>query len=152
MPVRTAPGGYGPAPPGHSMGPVERIYYDGDCGFCHDRVRWILRRDPAGTLFRFAPLEGPTFESRVPADRRAAMAGTLVVETDDGRYLLRSDAVVHILRRLGRSRGAAALATLPRFLRDLGYRAVASVRRILAARPREACPVLDPDLRARFDP
>ena len=134
------------------MGPVERIYYDGDCGFCHDRVRWILRRDPAGERFRYAPLEGATFVSRVPAERRGGMAGTLVVETDDGRFLLRSDAVVHILRRLGRTGSASALALLPKFLRDLGYLGVARARRLLAAKPGDACPVLDPDLRKRFDP
>jgi predicted DCC family thiol-disulfide oxidoreductase YuxK len=80
------------------------------------------------------------------------MAGTLVVETEDGRFLLRSDGIVHILRRVGRRRSAACLAILPRFLRDLGYRGVASVRRFLAPKPSDACPVMAAELRARFEP
>jgi predicted DCC family thiol-disulfide oxidoreductase YuxK len=131
---------------------VERVYYDGECGFCHGWVRGVLRREPPGGLFRFAPLQGPTFASRVPPERRAGMASTFVVETGDGRLLVRTDAVIHVLRRLGRRRSAALLAILPRPVRDLGYRAVARVRRALAPRPRGSCPVADPETRARFDP
>jgi predicted DCC family thiol-disulfide oxidoreductase YuxK len=131
---------------------VERIYYDGGCGLCHASVRWVVRREPPGGLFRFAPLAGPTCAARVPPGRRAGIASTFVVETDDGRLLVRSDAVIHVLRRLGRGRTAALLALLPRPVRDLGYRAVAFLRRALAPRPRDACPVADPAVRARFDP
>jgi predicted DCC family thiol-disulfide oxidoreductase YuxK len=125
---------------------MERLYFDGDCGFCHGWVRWIARREPPGGLFRFAPLGGPTFEARVPADRRAGMAGTIVVETGDGRFLVRSEAVLHVLRRLGLRRTAGALALLPRALRDLGYRAVARTRR------RDACPADAPVPGGRLDP
>lgn len=131
---------------------MERIYYDGECGFCHGWVRRVLRREPPGGLFRFAPLAGTTFAARVPPERRAGMASTFVVETEDGRLLLRTDAVIHVLRRLDRRRAAALLAILPRPVRDLGYRAVAAVRRSLAPRPRDACPVVDAETRARFDP
>ena len=130
----------------------ERIYYDGACGFCHARVRAVMERDPGGTLFRFAPLSGPTFAARVPAGRRRALGDTLVVETADGRLLARSDAVLHILRRVGRSRAAALLAMLPRPARDLGYRSFARVRRHFATRPAGACPAVAPALRERFDP
>jgi predicted DCC family thiol-disulfide oxidoreductase YuxK len=125
---------------------MERLYFDGDCGFCHGWVRWIARREPPGGCFRYAPLRGPTFEARVPPDRRAGMTGTIVVETEDGRFLVRSDAVLHVLRRLGRRKSAGALALVPRALRDLGYRAVARARR------RGACPADAPVPGARFDP
>jgi len=131
---------------------VERLYFDGDCGFCHGWVRWIARREPQGGIFRFAPLGGPTFEARVPPDRRAGMTGTIVVETEDGRFLVRSEAVIHVLRRLGRRRTAGALALVPRPLRDLGYRFTAFVRRVLGVRPKDACPVADPRLQERFNP
>jgi predicted DCC family thiol-disulfide oxidoreductase YuxK len=125
---------------------MERLYFDGECGFCRERVRWIVRREPPGGLFRYAPLGGPTFEARIPPERRATLGHTLVVETEDGRLLARSDAVVHVLRRLGRRRTAALLALVPRFLRDLGYRVVAR------SRSRGACAAPDPVPQERSDP
>jgi predicted DCC family thiol-disulfide oxidoreductase YuxK len=94
---------------------VERVLFDGACGFCRGWARWIAEQDPGGALFRLEPLGG----------RR----DTVVVETEDGRTLLRSDAVIHVLRRVGRRRSAAALALLPRPVRDLGYRLFARALR-----------------------
>jgi predicted DCC family thiol-disulfide oxidoreductase YuxK len=130
---------------------TERIYYDGGCGFCHGWVRRVAERDRDGA-FRFAPLGGETFLRRVPAERRAGLGDTVVLETEDGRLLVRSDAVIHALRRTGRGGAAGLLSALPRPLRDLGYRAFAAVRRAVAPRPDGACPVAAPELRARFDP
>jgi predicted DCC family thiol-disulfide oxidoreductase YuxK len=78
----------------------------------------------------------------------------LVVLTYDGRLLARSDATAHVLGRLG---GAwpvlgALLAAVPRALRDAAYDAVARSRHRLFERPGAACPVVSPQLRARFDP
>jgi len=125
---------------------MERIYFDGECGFCTGWAAWIARREPPGGLFRFAPLKGTTFAARVPPERRAGLTGTVVVETGDGCLLARSDAVVHVLRRIGRRKTAALLAACPRPLRDLGYRLFARSLR------RDACPVPDAALRARLDP
>src|SRR5688572_29374977 len=95
---------------------MERVLFDGRCGTCRGWARWIAERDPGGVLFRLEP--------------QGERGDTVVVETDDGRRLLRSDAVIHVLRRLGRRRSAAALALLPRPVRDLGYRLYArSLRR-----------------------
>jgi len=67
--------------------------------------------------------------------------------------LIRSDAFVHILRRLGgfwRVIGAI-IAIIPRPIRDGVYNFIARVRyRIFGRRP-ELCPVTPPELRARFD-
>jgi predicted DCC family thiol-disulfide oxidoreductase YuxK len=125
---------------------MERLYFDGGCGRCRGWVRWIARREPPGGLFRYAPLGGATFEARVPPDRRAGLADSLVVETEDGRLLARSDAVLHVLRRLGRRKSAGALARLPRFLRELAYRAVAGSRR------RDSCAATDGLPTGRLDP
>lgn len=130
---------------------MERIYYDGACGLCRGWVRWILRRD-GGARYRFAPLGGETFGARVPPARRSGMRGTVVLEAADGRLLLRSDAVLAVLRALGRRRTAAVVSLLPRPLRDLAYRCVALLRRALPAPRADACPAGDPALRARFDP
>ncbi len=134
--------------------PTERIFYDGDCGVCHWSVRFVARRDPGGQAFRFAPLGGETFDRRVPSEVRRDLPDTIVVQTAGGEVLLRSRAVVHILRRLGRPWPALGrlLALVPRPIRDLGYDLFARVRRYLAARPDGVCPLLPPELAARFDP
>jgi predicted DCC family thiol-disulfide oxidoreductase YuxK len=132
---------------------TELIFYDGHCGFCHRAVRWVLKRDPAGMLFRFAPLQGPTFQKLVPAFYRATLPDTIVLRTSDAKLLVRSDAFIHILRRLG---GpwlplTRVLNMVPRFIRDGAYDFVARIRLSLFARPTGTCPLLPPDQRARFD-
>ncbi len=132
---------------------IERIFYDGHCGLCHWAVKFVIARDPQGRLFRYAPLQGATFATLVSAERRAELPDSVVVLTDDGRLLIRSDAFIHILRRLGgfwRAMGAI-IAAIPRAIRDGVYNFIARVRyRIFGRRP-EVCPVTPPELRARFD-
>jgi predicted DCC family thiol-disulfide oxidoreductase YuxK len=133
---------------------TEILYYDGNCGLCHRGVMFVLKHDRPGTAFRFAPLQGVTFQARVPVEQRNALPDSMAVQTETGSLLIRSDALVHILRRLG---GAwkvlgATLAIIPRPLRDLAYNLVARTRHHLFGRPEELCPVLPADLRARFDP
>jgi predicted DCC family thiol-disulfide oxidoreductase YuxK len=131
-----------------------RVFYDGDCGLCAGAVRFLLRRGDRGLRFRFAPLQGETFGREIPEAQRAALPDSLVVRSAEGRVLTRSRAVVFILRGLGG--GWAALGALlwlvPRPLRDLGYRAVAAVRRRLFPLKAGACPWADATQRARFDP
>jgi predicted DCC family thiol-disulfide oxidoreductase YuxK len=149
-------GALAPVLPGDQLAAIpatEIIFYDGHCGFCHRTVRWVLKRDPAGTLFRFAPLQGATFQKLVPAFYRASLPDTFVLRTSDAKLLVRSDAFIGILRRL---RGpwmplATVLNLVPRFIRDGVYDLVARIRHRLFARPTDTCPVLPPDQRARFD-
>jgi predicted DCC family thiol-disulfide oxidoreductase YuxK len=117
-------------------------------------VRVVLRADREGRFFRFAPLGGETFRSLVSAADRAALPDSLVVRTEDGRLLARSEAVIHLLKRLGGLwRVAGALgAVVPRPVRDWTYDGVARIRHRLFAKPAEVCPVTPRELRARFDP
>src|SRR5271170_1770659 len=78
---------------------ADRIFYDGVCGLCQGYIRFLIRRDRAGDKFRYAPLQGTTFEALVPPERRRSLPDSLVVLTNDGRLLIRSDGVIHILRR-----------------------------------------------------
>lgn len=129
----------------------EVVFFDGACGLCHGAVRFVVRRDHAAR-FAFAPLAGTTAAATFTAEERAALPDSLVVRTADGRTLVRSDAVVHLLRGLGSPWRAVgrALGAIPRPLRDAGYRAVARVRRSLWSRPPGACPVVAPALRSRL--
>src|SRR5437899_1665094 len=80
---------------------TETIYYDGHCGLCHRWVRFVLAVDSDGSLFRFAPLQGATFLAKVTERARAGLPDSVAVQTADGELVVRSAAVVHVLRRLG---------------------------------------------------
>jgi predicted DCC family thiol-disulfide oxidoreductase YuxK len=132
---------------------IDHVFYDGDCGFCHESVRFLAAHDRAGD-FRYAPLGGPTFLALVPGAARDALPDSIVVHTPDGRILVLGDAILHCLRRLGGGWRALAalLALVPRPLRDAAYAGFARNRGRWFARPSEACPVPSGALRARFDP
>jgi predicted DCC family thiol-disulfide oxidoreductase YuxK len=133
---------------------TDLLFYDGHCGLCHRAVEFVLRHDRSGTAFRFAPLQGRTFQAQIPAPERAGIPDTIVVLTREGSILMRSNAFVHILRRLGgRWRiPAAALAAIPRPLRDRAYDFIAHIRYRVFGRRRDLCPMVPAALRARFDP
>ena len=132
----------------------EYIFYDGHCGLCHRAVKFVLKHDRSGTAFRFAPLQGETIQSHVSAERRASLPDTFVVLTREGALLMRSTASLHILERLGGSWKVLGkiLSAIPRGLRDLVYDFVARIRYRLFGRRDDLCPVVPPNLRARFDP
>jgi predicted DCC family thiol-disulfide oxidoreductase YuxK len=128
------------------------VFYDGHCGLCHGFVRFVLAEDRRGGGIEFSPLEGELFRSAVAESQRAVVPDSIVVRTDDGRLLIRSEAVSHILVRLGGMwRVIAALSGLaPKSLLDRSYDGVARVRRKLFRTPIEACPLLPSNLQARF--
>lgn len=138
--------------PRRAPGAVETLFYDGSCGLCHGAVRFVLAEDPDGTAVRFAPLDSDAFRAGVPESVRATLPDSLVLATADGRVLTRSAGVLHLAHRLGGIwRVLAAIASvLPEGLRDRVYDAVARVRHRLFAKPKDACPLLPPHLRARF--
>jgi predicted DCC family thiol-disulfide oxidoreductase YuxK len=132
----------------------EYIFYDGHCGLCHRAVKFVLKHDRSGTAFRFAPLLGETIQSHVSAERRASLPATFVVLTRDGALLMRSNASLYVLERLGGGWRILAniLRVIPRGLRDLMYDFVARIRYRLFGMRDDLCPVVPPNLRARFDP
>lgn len=130
------------------------LFYDGHCGLCHRAVRFVLRHDRSGSRFRFAPLQGATFQSLVPAGAQAGLPDSVVVLTQDGILLVRSNAFLHILRRLGGRWGtlASVLSVVPRPLRDVIYNLVARIRYRVFGTRLDLCPVVPRKLRARLYP
>jgi len=130
----------------------EWLFYDGNCGLCHRWVRFVIRADRDGSKFRFAPLGGETFNVQVPESWRASLPSSIVVKTGDGRLLVRSAAILHILDRLGGLWRVLGIVgrSVPRSLRDSLYDWIARIRHKLFARPADVCPVLPPALRSRF--
>lgn len=140
-------------PPGDRAA-TTRVFYDGACGLCHRFVRFLLAEDVRGRSFRFAPLQGSTFEATFPADVRAACPDSIVVEHGGGRAWVRSAAVLHAMDRLGGLwRALAVIArAVPGAIRDVVYDGVASVRRSIFAKPPDVCPLVPAHLQRRFDP
>ena len=129
------------------------LFYDGGCGLCHGAVRFVLKRDQKA-VFRFAPLQGEAFHELVPEAARLALPDSLVLREPEGRLLMRSSAIIALLRRLGglwRLLGAL-LWIVPRPLRDFGYDLVAKVRHRLFKTPEGVCPIVPQPLRDRFLP
>ncbi len=130
------------------------LFYDGHCGLCHRAVRFVLKHDRSGSAFRFSPLEGETFPLRIPPEKRADLPDSIVVLTNHGELLVRSEAFIHILRRLGGGWKflAGVIRIVPRRFRDAIYNIVARIRYRVFGTRGDLCPLVPPDLRARFDP
>jgi predicted DCC family thiol-disulfide oxidoreductase YuxK len=133
---------------------TDELFYDGHCGLCHRTVRFVLAENSGNNAFRFAPLQGETFQTQVPVEQRAGLPDSIVIRTTVGVLLARSDAIVRILRRLGgvwRILGAI-LAAIPRGLRDAVYDFIARIRYRVFGKRDDLCPIVPPALRERFDP
>jgi predicted DCC family thiol-disulfide oxidoreductase YuxK len=127
------------------------ILYDGGCGLCHAFVRLVAAHDRRAR-FRFAPLEGEWSRAELDPSVRDRLPDSVVLRAAADTLLVRSDAVLAVLRELGGvwAALARAAALVPRPLRDGLYDALARARRRLAGTPTESCPLLPPGLRDRF--
>lgn len=132
---------------------TETIFYDGHCGLCHRAVRFVLSENAGQMAFRFAPLDSDAFRAAADEETRRTLPDSLVVQTSDGRLLIRSSAVLQILLRLGGVwKVAARLAGLiPSKILDFVYDLVAGIRHRLFPAPGDACPLIPQELRARFE-
>ncbi|WP_299322746.1 thiol-disulfide oxidoreductase DCC family protein [Parasphingopyxis sp.] len=125
------------------------IVFDGDCVLCSRSMRLILRFDRA-RRFRLTPAQGEIGQALyrhlgLPTD---AFETYLLIA--DGRIYQRSTAVAQIARRLGWPwKAGAALAIIPRPVRDALYNLVARHRYRLFGR-KAACGIADPALRDRM--
>jgi predicted DCC family thiol-disulfide oxidoreductase YuxK len=129
----------------------EVVFYDGACAMCHGFVRFVVSRDDG--QFHFAPIGGARFARSVSAVDRANLPDSIVVLTSDRRLLLRSRAVLHVLERLGGGWWVLGKWAwlVPRPLRDVVYDAIARIRKRWFGSVAEACPVVPPSLRSRFE-
>lgn len=126
------------------------LFYDGTCGLCHRCVRFVLAEDHTGASCDLAPLQGESLERAVP--NAGSLPDSIVLRLADGTLLVRSAAVLHIMRRLGGAWRVIALVSglVPRVILDVGYRGVARIRRRLFRRPEALCPIVPAHLARRF--
>ena len=125
------------------------IVFDGLCNLCTAAVQFILRHEQ-GPHFKFAPLQSKAGGALLAANGLAPDDVDTFVLIEDGRPYLRSDAAIRVARHLSAPWSpAAALAIIPRPIRDWAYRIIARNRYQWFGR-REACMVPSPEVRARF--
>ena len=131
------------------------ILYDGVCGLCNGLVQFLLKHDKDGRL-RFASLQSDFAEKVLR--RHGFDAKDLdtvhVVENYDQlgeRVLQRSDAILRAGRELGGfwSASSSVARIVPRALRDLVYRLVATNRYRVFGKY-DTCMLPDPSQRSRF--
>ncbi len=145
---------------GYSGGANPIVLYDGVCGLCNRTVQFVLKRDRAG-IFRFASLQS-ALASRILArhGKDASDLDTVYVvlncdpanlEKGGEALLVRSDAVLYILRRLGGfwATMGSLLRWIPRAIRDWGYGIVARIRYRVFGRY-DTCPIPSAETRTRF--
>jgi predicted DCC family thiol-disulfide oxidoreductase YuxK len=126
---------------------LTRLFYDGSCAFCGGAVRFLAKRVRTRDI-RFAPMGGRTFARLALAEARKDLPDSLLVLTAQGRLLVRSEAVVHLLGRMGpawRLLGVL-ISWIPAGLRDRAYDWVAQRRRP------GVCPLDNWPRDERFDP
>lgn len=132
----------------------QTIFFDGTCGLCHGFVRFILREDRSAQPFSFAPLQGESLRSALPEEVRVKLPDSVVVIDDKKSILVRSNAVIYVMKRLGGLWFVIAMlfSLIPRALRDTGYMVVASLRKRIFGTSESICPIVGEPWRARFLP
>ena len=104
------------------------VLYDSECALCNSQVRFIRKRD-MGNLFRFVPLQSEEGRSMLRSAGLPEDELDTVVYVKEGKDLIRSSAVLEILRDLGGGWGLLrVLGVIPPVIRDFFYRLVARNR------------------------
>ncbi|MFZ0062179.1 MAG: DCC1-like thiol-disulfide oxidoreductase family protein [Pyrinomonadaceae bacterium] len=112
---------------------ISVVLYDGVCGLCNRLNQFLLKRD-RHDRFRFASLQSDVAAQLLQRHGTDAVdLDTVYVVVDYGKpgekLLSRSDAIMHVLQRLGGIWAfAAAGKVLPKPLRDACYKVVAANR------------------------
>jgi predicted DCC family thiol-disulfide oxidoreductase YuxK len=125
------------------------VLFDGVCNLCAGVVKFLVPKDPTGRL-RFASLQSLAGQHLLTSFN-VSPTDDSVVAIVDGHAYIRSDAAMAIARAVGgQYRLAAAVARLiPRPIRDIVYRYVASHRYRWFGQ-KDECWLPTPALRARF--
>ncbi len=128
------------------------LFFDGHCGLCHQAVLFTLRHD-VGSSIQFAPLQGTTLREHLSPEQVATLPDSLVI-LDGNKVFVKSQAVLHLLRRMGGpwSWAGRVASCFPTALGDVLYDLLARIRHRLFTPPREFCPLVPAELRKRFLP
>lgn len=124
-----------------NQGPI--LFYDGECGMCQKAVRFSIDHDRTRSL-KFAPINGETWKSVTEEPGQVAL--TTIYLFDQHGLSMRTTAVCRLLVILGGFWKLLGwiLWIIPRPLRNLGYRFVASNRYRISGKV-DACTIPAPN-------
>lgn len=124
------------------------VFFDGVCNLCNGVVQFLIQRDPEG-VFQYAALQSHAARKYLAPPAGDVWPDSIIV-VDDGKAFVKSDAVLHVARRLRWPwRALVAGRCLPRRVRDALYDVVAKRRYRWFGR-RDVCMIPTPDLQRRF--
>ncbi|MBK9392143.1 MAG: DUF393 domain-containing protein [Bacteroidetes bacterium] len=104
------------------------VLFDDTCNLCDGLVKFIRKRDKI-SRFRFVPLQSEEGRNMLRSAGLPDTDSDTAVYLSDGRYFLRSSAVLHILKDLGSAwRILYVFIIVPPFIRDPFYNLVAKNR------------------------
>lgn len=108
---------------------MQVIIYDGFCNLCSSTVRFICRRR-SSAQFHFIPLQSEEGERLMKEVGIVMEENSSVVYLKDKQGYVRSDAILHISKDLGRGWQIFyyGLIIIPSFVRDPIYNLIARVR------------------------
>jgi predicted DCC family thiol-disulfide oxidoreductase YuxK len=128
--------------------PAPMLVFDGDCGFCHHVVRFILAHEYRNDLL-FIPRNSALGLSLREQYHLQKVESLLWIE--DNRAFIEWQAVAHTAAYVGGiyARLASVAGLLPDALLNAGYRLIARIRKRLAGPPRH-CLLLSAAQQTRF--
>lgn len=124
------------------------LVFDGDCGFCHRVVRFVLAHERRSDLL-FVPRNSPLGLSLREQYQLQNVESLLWIE--DGHAFIDWQAVAHTAAYVGGiyARFASIAGLLPAALLNAGYRFITRIRKRIAQPPRH-CLLLTPAQQLRF--
>lgn len=123
------------------------LFFDGICGLCNRIVDFVLAREERHIL-KFSPLQSEFAKKLLPSELTENLDSLVVLE--DGKILLKSDAVLAICRTMGGVWKAFLIFKgIPKFIRDFLYDLVAKNRYSTFGK-KESCRMPTAEERARF--
>ena len=127
------------------------VFYDGECGLCHNWVKFILPKDK-NAVFHFSPIQGETIKELIGEEKRASLPDSIVVHTENGELLTKTAAVVYILKGVDGIWGSLGgmVDIFPEVISNFVYDFVASIRKKIFPTPKDLCPLMPEELQGQF--
>lgn len=131
------------------MATEQIIIFDGVCNFCNGAVNFIIKRD-AKAVFKFAPLQTEIAQRLMLEYQIKEETSDTFVLIKDGRYFVRTDAALEIIKDLGRLWFVLQIFKIvPVVVRDYFYNLLAKNRYKLFGK-QEHCMMPSKEVRDRF--
>ena len=125
------------------------LFYDGTCAFCNAIVRFVIVRD-RNDLLTFSPLQGETIKEK---NIDIVDLDSIILYTQNGEILYKSDASIALFERLGGVWFIMAKISkvISKVLRDAVYDFIAKIRYKLAGKIEDkTCPLLPKNYQSKI--